>query len=152
MTQPLHDHHTGTGLAVSGPHLDAMLGGDSSARTTLSARAARLLGMPKVGHGQRRTFTLGQTVAALSAAYLAGHPHALARGLVYQYVAPMVDRYSPRFVLVACCDDCGPWVSWSRDEAGVAAVIDSHRGRASVMHVLDVDAVVSTIERTRPSA
>lgn len=132
--------------------MDVLLGsayqGEHGGGTTYSTRVARALGLPRIGSGYRRTFTLGQTVAALATVGMAGAPHHHARDLVYEHVPAVVDRYSPQFVLVACCTDCGPVVAWGDDEQ-VAAVIASHRARATVLHIVNVPEAIATIEQCR---
>lgn len=132
--------------------MDVLLGsayqGEHGGGTTYSARAAKALGLPRIGSGYRRQFTLGQTVAALSTVGMAGAPHHHARDLVYEHVPAIVDRYQPQFVLVADCRDCGPVVAWGDDE-DLVAVAAAHRSRATVLHIVNVPEAVAAIEQCR---
>lgn len=122
---------------ITGPELGLIMSGTPRDCTT-ACRAAQRLGMPPIGPGHRRSFTLGQVVATMVVGDLIGAP----RRLLLDRLPDVIDHERPQFVLVVPGAP-EPVLEWARDHEGVVAF--ARRWPDHVVLVFDVAVVVGQI-------
>lgn len=116
---------------ITGPELARLIGYRAD---QASIHAARWFDLPRVGSGNRRTFTVGQAVAAFAVADadLASTPHDHARRLILAQVPNLVDA-GATWIAVYPDDDALLATHGDKPE-----VLLPDRSDASVAHLIDV--------------
>lgn len=125
---------------ITGAELGQIMGHHRYRHHADAARAARRLGLPAVGSGNRREFTLGQVVATLAIVGMVGPM----RQAIIDTVPDLVDLEHARWISLMHSPD-RPRIGWGSEPEHALDDLGAWDESAELVHMLDVGATVALI-------
>ena len=120
---------------ITGAELGRIMGHHRYRHHADAARAAQRLGLPAVGSGNRREFTLGQVVAVLAIAGLVGP----IRAAIIDQVPDLVDLEHVRWISLVHAPG-EPRIGWGSEPEHALDDLGAWHESAELVHLIDVGA------------